>query len=147
MDPLDVRYVFESTLPSAFKNCVDVPPERTMEDAVRVPLSVAFAALIVPVNVGFALNTRLPDPVSSDIRLSNSEEVTAAVCAVNLSATVVTLLPPTLAAVKFALDNWAYDEAARPPNDAELFAEATEPVATLLPRFTVPEKVGDEIGA
>ena len=33
----EVKYVFESTLPSAFKNCEDVPPDFTNEVAVRLP--------------------------------------------------------------------------------------------------------------
>jgi len=32
-----VKYVFESTLPSAFKNCDDVPPLFINEVAVRLP--------------------------------------------------------------------------------------------------------------
>lgn len=74
---------------------------------VTEPVAVLGPRFTVPANVGDVLNTRDPEPVSSDMTPANSEDVTAAVCAVNLSAVVVTLFPPTEAAVKLADESCA----------------------------------------
>ena len=64
-----MRYVEESTVPSALRNCDDVPPVLTKLEAVIIPEELMLVALALPrtgvTSVGEVANTREPLPVSS----------------------------------------------------------------------------------